>query len=393
MTRCTPGALPDIESERVDLAEPRLGVLRPNWSQLAQATIHVRLHIRYWRAQSPLMLSELGVTEAPEEFVRLLRVGSKTLIDPGLLRQLHTLEERARQSGVRHGFKSPWGGFLVLRARYLEWRGEIEAIRQQFSDVTEVIIATRDEWAEVIESVYRSASEVLLTTQTVWADTLPSSDSLRERFAFEWAPSVVEPPAVLADGTDVAALERRRDAALTALDAQSMAVERQIRQDAAERAAGQWEREVGSLITSVAARARSVIADLAQSVLTGTSRNGRLYPQQLAAVRALADQVRQFDLAGDPELRAIARSLDSLPEAGAPVDSAEVERVLADALAVARAGLTQLGCTHRSASQDDLVVPNVVESRRRLQRFMLEPDTDWGSPEPRARGVPCGIPL
>lgn len=416
--------------------DPEIRIETPSFEFLNRNLLQVRIVVRYWRGRERLGLVDLGLDEAPEAFrlvaSEYLALGTSLLAPAATLRRFGSLREAARDQAAAIGIRSPFGGYLIPRARYLQFREGISRIQRDFEHEVEQFIEEREHWiAQVIAAMRerettahavraglavihglsddagpRDLDAFLLDLQ----ERIPGPDALRERFSFDWwVARVQKPPALDAmlsndeleraleqNRRELDALERAKIVSRESLEEISseayqarmesrlrlesererLESERALALDAQEQKQRAWTSQFEDLTADIAARTRQVILSITQGILGGKS-EGNLRGRQLEAIRGLAHEIRALNVGDDEELSRIQAHLVSLTGAEgseARVGSEALRDAMTDLQTYAVAGLQALGRPVRTHTGKDLDLGTVdVEAFQQARRRITEP--------------------
>lgn len=396
---------------------PAMPVRRPNWAQLAASYVQVSATVKYWQGRSKLQLEDLGYDPESEfgEFAETyLRLGSQFLIPPRYTKALASIRERARQCFREHGMASPWkvGAHLIRRASYLRWREAHHALEVEFLAAKTAILEEYEQWGnEVVEAHRHRIKQALATERGFDVDiieehlrpgeldlcvntfraTIPTVPDIEAKFVWTWYPELLEAPEAVTAGLSLGEVsERQRQAEqavhaaeerLRALQGQEgeenerlrlsveeerirLETERQIWADAQERAAAARVQELDDLCAQVSAQIRELVASTAQGIMDGLGKREHLHGPQANTLREMVAQLRELNIANDPEVERVAAEVAAL-NVGTDQQASpeEMQAAMQEISAWARAGLYVMGRTDRFSS---------AESRRKGQ---LEPIT------------------
>jgi hypothetical protein len=258
---------------------------------------------------------------------------------------------------------------------------------------------------------------------------IPDSEFIREKYGMDWFPEVLEVPDTLKAGLaldelerrialrqqDLWALEERLEArrkqalddaeyrthlaeaeaeavrlrALVMDEEETLAIRREIYREQQTKAAELQRIELDGLCVDVAAQVRSTMMLAAQSILGTIQGKGKVYSQQLAALRDLVTDLRAFNLQEDSELDEIARQVEAATAGVKPadVDLGELKSLLADIHVYAKAGLMSLERLPRLSDEDRTAMsdeaireyyrpPSEGELEQPLSRFATRETSD-----------------
>ena len=390
-----------------ELDRSRVRVMRPNWRQLVASVVQISMSITYWKGLAKLSLDDLGLNTDngfSSMAAEYLKLGTQYQIPPRYVKKLHSIRESCRNCHDRHGEKSPWKGsaFLIYRTRYLQWRAEIEELGVVWQAAVDEIIENYDEWVTEATNAHMlrirqalcldrglpltRASEIpetdIYPAVVAFRNAIPTPEQIRERSSWSWYPEIVETPEALTNGLTSAEMEQRRRSAEMEVHAleerirnmegfigenaaaeraaledqrQRQETERQIWQDAQERAAAARVVELDQLCADVAARIRESVSSVAQGILGTTSSGRKVGSRQFQALRDLVEDLRTLNIHNDPEVEAVAARVRAIaPPAGAEMPTnEEVETALREVYDWGRAGLYVLQRQDRFSAAED----------------------------------------
>lgn len=443
-----------LEAAREETGEQRLIVNRPDWSRLASESIQVRVQITCWRATTKLQAHHLGLDAASPEYkefaARYVRLGNLYLLPARYWKAFESKQELAHRAVRSRGFRSPWNGYLVPIRSYKAAREELEQYEKDCDEIVARICAERDPWtdengetqpgwlAEVRGEIRKlvvtalairaglppdaippeDSAEVFAIVDGIVAE-VPSAEQIRAQYSFTWVPSFIQRPALLGEGIDVAALEQRAlDAKaahetlsariavaqaslidrtaeekarleLAALE-ETLAAQKLIARDMADRAADAQLREIQGLLTGAAAKvAGTLLAGLTEIRRSTDLHNqagkatGGVGKKELKKLQRVADQVQALMAWDSPSAERLVEAVRELAAdlEGAPKDPeavAKLHRTLGDIQAVVAADLVTLGDPDREllSLKDEDARDFLLEDRRdvALERLgLVEP--------------------
>jgi len=145
---------------------------RDDWAMaLMEQGVIVKLTISRWRATSRLSNEELGISlSGPEheEFMsQYIKLGYEKLLPPHILRDLTSVESRARRALKNYSFETVWGSFVPYSA-FQNWKNENDDIRKEFFNLAKRI---GNEYDDIVEEIRLEYTKM---ANNVWKRIYPS---------------------------------------------------------------------------------------------------------------------------------------------------------------------------------------------------------------------------
>lgn len=350
-----------------------------DWRTLMKQGVLVRLHIRRCRFTAKLELADLGVSgssaRVSQALSRTLVLGEKRLLPEKYMTALEKIESRARRLLQKCSFTTELGSFLPVSA-YATWKQEITALREQYFQLRDEILAKHASLVEQVLAEYaivaadtyqriRDASpEALSESQVEFVASycqriealIPDPERIRATFDFTFT---------LKDGVkeldDDAEMELPASTSVLLEQLRVQAGNRTFQQAVMERDLLTQEREqkktmIDSFLSALVAQLRSLIYEVATDVLATLQKrtDGKFSPRSLVQLKNLVRQVSQLNFYEDAEierlLSQVQRIVDQSPEARQR-SIAEIGQRLRDIATVARSTLLSLDEEPRSARE------------------------------------------
>jgi len=235
-------------------------VFRPNLKKLADESVRVSVHIRYWVSDRALGLHDLGLdaggTDLQAYADEYLKLGRQGLMPRRYTKKLLAICEQGRNLNRIYGYKWPESGYFVAKRDFLNWYNSQLRVREEFEKWVAWAIDTYDEWVAEARQAYigkaryiraikigrsvkeatrwigdeskEADAEALSMIDSLMAEIPPKND-LRRRYSYDWMVEVVEMPEVLGSGLNVTELEARAKTAAEAVAALDIQIEQKAK--------------------------------------------------------------------------------------------------------------------------------------------------------------------
>jgi hypothetical protein len=181
-------------TEQAQVLSDQLGVpvrviQEPQWDQLMQAGVVIKLHISRWRAEKRRSLSDMGVTlddadveKAWSDFLDPSDLGAMKLLPVPTVRALNSKENAARAALRAASINTHWGFFLPV-ARFSEWLETDKKRQADYLKLRDEIVAQYDEIREHARLAYLDAAKGVY-----WEENkLPAGSDVPWEFREEYA--------------------------------------------------------------------------------------------------------------------------------------------------------------------------------------------------------------
>ena len=146
----------DSTSKISNIPKDKLRAHTEDWvSALMEKGVIVSLQISRWRASCKIEPQEVGIDLDNPAYInyqeQYLSLGTKKLLPKRILKEISTVESRARKNLDKHSHETVWGHF-VPHTTFAEWKVEDDVIRKAFFEKSEEIATNWDELTkEVVE--------------------------------------------------------------------------------------------------------------------------------------------------------------------------------------------------------------------------------------------------
>ena len=102
-------------AEALGEAPDSIQATTPRWLSLMQEGVIVRLHIGRWRAKAGLTWTDLGLEldqETGSDLKEIISLGYKRLLPKDIIRELDSIDSKARKWLDAKAYRTHWGFFL-----------------------------------------------------------------------------------------------------------------------------------------------------------------------------------------------------------------------------------------------------------------------------------------
>lgn len=397
----------------------------PRWLRYMKEGVIVNIHIRRWRGRTSLSPQDLGLDPEQASNIReIADLGEKLLMPREYLNKLSALDRRARGTGgalERHTFRTAWGFFCPVTA-YGTLREKLDEISREYFAVRDEILRGYYGWVEEVKTRYRQAAaeaynrllavapqtldgqsqdEFVTGFVTRILDKIPTTDEIRESFAFEVELSYIPLPSMLAEeqaraqgirvatDVDVERLQAQREqerlveevekarlwaqreeaeatawANRTAAQAKKAALEAMNR-DVLDRA----QREAGSMVDGflrdVGSQLNNLVFDACRDVLKALQEKQTLHSRSVVQLKTMIEQVSSLNFTGDESVAGMVEKVrrEILAQQASNRNTGSLERVLGELVIESRSALLNLGT--EPASVRSLGLPDMERQERR----------------------------
>lgn len=185
----------DQISEERGIPRDRLKKNTEDWvSALMEKGVVVSLEIKRWRANSKVEADEIGIDGMRPSFIKYdeeyLNLGTKKLLPKSVLKEISSIESRARKNLKERSLDTPWGHF-VPHTSFREWKEQNDVIRIDYFNKANEIASRWEElkeevcqdYLEFVTSTYKD--KIALATEEEKAEINAKISSLRSNFEAE----------------------------------------------------------------------------------------------------------------------------------------------------------------------------------------------------------------
>lgn len=445
MTRTTQTARANRKSVTAATFDPStLTVFRPTANDLFRNCVLLSLSVSYERGRRSLDLSDFGLDSASPGTVNFIRshctMGSITLLDQIRVKALESKEERARQIIREHGTPTPWkNGTAIQLGRVESCLSKLEKLQAETGEIIDGMIDDYDKHVESLKDGLERIARLALGVRAgsklsaVDAETMsaedadavatavrditariPSPETIRARFNFNWRIEAIEPPPAAIGETEIrrmqdevaklsASIKGKGKANPEVLDKLKMLKWRlefgtKLFEESQEQIRETFTKEVETVLISAAAQIRDEIHSVTLETADAIRKNGSVNQRHIERLNRLVEYVKAMALGGDPAANAIEPLVKLIAE-GPQKDTAsvdDIQKALATLASQARAELVGLNRTPRLARHVDapptLPAPAPAISRRARTARPEPAPAAATSKTPSRRGRAVGAP-
>jgi len=295
---------------------------RSDWAlALMSQGVIVKLSLCRWRAKIKLESETLGLRFVDEDgsgFMKdYIRLGDQKLLPPEVLKEIETLERRARETLVTYSFGTVWGRFVPFTA-FDEWEKENNIIKRDFIDQARALGEKYDIIVEAVKDDYRNLA------RDVWArlypqdkggatlsfiedfvvkiiNKIPSREDVIASFKYNSVYFVIPMPSFVAE--NIARAEKIR------LETDMEEFESNIEKDAKRRISEEYvarkKELIDGFLESTVDMMRKYKRDLCDSVLQSIarkSRSGKVTLRNINKLKGMIKKVKLLNFYDDDEV-------------------------------------------------------------------------------------------
>lgn len=289
----------------------------------------VKLSVTRWRASKKLTYQNLGLCFADEqsrEFAeKYVKLGSQTLFPVEVLKEISTVENRARHTLKEYSYDTVWGKFVPYSA-FDAWEEQNAIVRNDFMDQARII---GEKYNEMIEAVRREYENM---ARDVWKrlypesnegapdsfvsnfvsntiDDIPSREEIIASFKYDASYLIIPMPSFIE--ADIARAKEIR------LDSEMKDFQTDLEKSTKERIANEYVSKKTELIdgflTSTVTSMRKYVGDLCESVLTSIGKKSQMNDvslKYLKKLKKMMDKVRLLNFHNDKEISDLLNGLE-----------------------------------------------------------------------------------
>lgn len=414
--------LQETLAEALGEAPEAIKATNPQWLKLMKEGVLVNIHIGRWRAKTGLSWDDLGIKVSDETnkvLNSIINLGSKNLLPAEVIKELDSLESKARRLLVKSSFQTYWGRFIPVGA-YAEWKADNDELIAEYFTKRDEIVANYDQLIYQVMVAYEAAArssyerlkalapesieEFPSETEFVNIFTsrvnskLPTAQDVHDSFYYSVELNFVPLPDLLA--TEQAEAERVRleaqhsaevinlaaqttrekewaeqkrirdeawaehekkaaevKAAQSAAEVKQRMLE-EMNRDVIEQARQQKESLVDDFLRNVVSQLRNLVYDATTDVLSAMTKKGSLPPRSIVQLKKMVEQVGSLNFYGDQEIDQMIRQVTIyLNQNKDDRELPEIQDNLRNVATVIRSSLIGLGESPRSARE--LGIPDV----------------------------------
>lgn len=165
-----------------------------DWSVFLQEGVIVTLTIKYYRGNTSVDFSELGIDDTSDEKLQAflgeyITPGTKCLIPPEIKGQLKSIETTARQNLKDHSFDCSAfasNGKFVPKSMYAEFKKVNEELRDRFYTI-------RDEFADNYDSIIEHVrKDYKVLAANLYMQSHPTAKRINSRYVNNFVDKIVE---------------------------------------------------------------------------------------------------------------------------------------------------------------------------------------------------------
>jgi len=312
---------------KIDGQEVEVKEWRDDWAlALMEQGVIVKLSVCRWRATSRLKFSELGISfsnlEHQEFMMKYINLGHEKLFPPDVLKDLSTIETRARRCLAAFSFQTIWGRFVPYSA-FSEWRQENEEIKTEFINFSQnigrryddIVLEVKQEYEKMGEDVWdrlypgsKPTASFLENFTARIVDKIPSREEIVASFKYDTIflniplPSFIQEDIAKAEQTII---NRGMAAEQARLDIQTKEI---IAQEYREKK----KELVESFLDSTVSFLRHHIAELADHTYQVLQRHEKdINMMHVKKIKNMISQVRNLNFHDDKEISTILNDLET----------------------------------------------------------------------------------
>jgi hypothetical protein len=313
----------------MEIEGQEVGHVREDWAvALMEQGVIVKLTISRWRATSSLRYEELGIafndSESQEFMSKYITLGQEKLLPPKVLREITSIEARARRCLAAYSFDTVWGRFVPYSA-FTDWKRESDEIREEFFALgkdlgeryDEIVQEVRAEYNVMGADVWRrlypddiqppSASFLQNFTSRI-VDKIPNREEIVASFKYETTFFKIPLPSFIQE--DIARIEN------IVLESEMKARDHLRELETKEIIANEYRERKKELIdgflNSTVDHLRHHIAELADHTYAVLQRNEKdITLTHVKKIKKMIAQVKNLNFYNDEEIHDILNSLDA----------------------------------------------------------------------------------
>ena len=312
----------EIDGEEIEVKQ-----WRDDWAlSLMEQGVIVKLTISRWRATSRLKYEELGLSffdADHQDFMRnYIDLGHEKLLPPEILKEITTVEARARRCLAAYSYNTLWGRFVPYSS-FPQWRIDNEAVKEDFISLAknigdrydDIIIEVRkdyekmgrDVWNRLYPNTEATVSFLDNFTSRI-IDKIPNRDEIVASFKYDAIFLNIPLPSFIQE--DIARAEQ------IMIDREKEIVQSRIDIETKEQIAQEYREKkkelVDSFLSSIVLFLRHHIAELADHTYQVLQRNENdINMTHVKKINSMISKVRNLNFHDDSEMTKI---LDDLEE-------------------------------------------------------------------------------
>jgi len=216
----------NIDNKNIEVEQ-----IRDNWAlALMSQGVIVKLSISKWLAEARLTPEILGLKFSGEEGFdfskKYLVLGKQKLLPVEIIKEISTVEQRARNTLLNYSFDTVWGKFIPFTA-FSEWEKENEIIRNDFINQAvalgnrydEIICLVKEEYRKMAKDVWirlypASNTEPAISFTEDFVNKviskIPAKEDIVASFRYNTTISIIPMPSFIADNIEKAEQIRRQ---------------------------------------------------------------------------------------------------------------------------------------------------------------------------------------
>jgi len=326
---------------KVDGKELDVEQFKNDWAlALMSQGVIIKLSIGMWGATAKLKSEDLGLRFTDEDGIEFMNkyidLGRQRLLPPKILKEIKTLDSRARALLKEHSFDTVWGKFVPFTA-FDQWEKENEAIRRDFLEAAAKLDSRYDEIIDIIKAEYRKLAK------DVWArlypentdkptdsflesfvgrviDQIPSQQEIISTFKYDTTYFIIPMPSFIEENVARAREIQRK---VEEEDHKSK-LERNTKKRIADEYVKRKKELIDGFLESTVASMRKYVAELCENVLKSIGKNPEkndISKDQRKKIKAMVKKVRLLNFYDDKEITTLLRELEQ------EVDKGEGDRV------------------------------------------------------------------
>lgn len=298
-----------------------INTFRENWAIALMARgMVVKIKISRWRAQSSLTYDKLGLKfhdEKSSDFAsKYLRLGSKKLLPPEILREVDRIELDAKANLSMYSYDTVWGRFVPYTA-FNEWHKTNEECKTKFYEAAKELVNKYDDIIKMVKADYRNLA--IDVWQRLYPDAggsptesyiqnfidgiireIPSKEDIMGSFKYVVTYLSIPLPSFMQDEVSKADLIKREN------DGKNFAsdLEKTIKSQIANEYLKKKGELIDSFLDATVKEMRFNIAELCESVIASMKSSGenKINLKHVDKIRNIVKKVRMLNFQDDREI-------------------------------------------------------------------------------------------
>lgn len=297
---------------------------------LMRQGVIVKLSVSRWRASTKLTYQNLGLRFADKhsrEFAeKYVQLGRQKLFPVEVLKEISTIESRARSTLNDYSYDTIWGKFVPYSA-FDAWEEQNNIVRNDFMTQAKTIGDKYDEIIEAVKKEYENmAKDVWLRLYPENKDgatdafvhsfvskivnEIPPVEEIVSSFKYDSSYLIIPMPSFIE--ADIAKAKQIR------LDSEMAEFKSDLEKSTKERIANEYVSKKTELIdgflNSTVTSMRKYVGDLCESVLTAIGKKSQMNDvsmQYIKKLKKMMEKVRLLNFHNDKEITALLNGLET----------------------------------------------------------------------------------